>query len=123
MSKGDELQWYVPGFVGRRQRPRASSGTAKSEEGSIVSVRMTPDGNRAPAPRGVSRAVALRPVDSGPTRYSLALRRQASNRVRQGKGDARLPPIRPGTCEACDGWGVVGATRGRCSRCQGTGDA
>lgn len=56
-----------------------------------------------------------------PTRYALALRRRAANRVRLRQGGGELPPIRPGNCVPCQGWGVVGGGQ-RCKACGGTGN-
>jgi hypothetical protein len=56
-----------------------------------------------------------------PTRYALALRRQAANRVRLAAGREPLANIGPGGCEACGGWGVAGSNRTRCPACGGTG--
>jgi DnaJ-class molecular chaperone len=101
----DDLQWYVPGFVGRRRREAKGGDT-------IVDVQVTGhNGNGRPAD-----------PDYRPTRYQMALRRQASNRVRKAKGEEMLPAIRPGSCTVCEGWGVTGAHRVRCPRCQGTGE-
>jgi hypothetical protein len=102
----DDLQWYVPGFVGRRRREAKGGDT-------IVDVRIG----------GMNGAVPIVPdPDYRPTRYQMALRRQASNRVRKAKGEGLLPAIRPGSCTGCEGWGVTGAHRVRCPRCQGTGE-
>jgi hypothetical protein len=60
--------------------------------------------------------------DAGrPTRYALALRRQAANRQRVAAGARALPMVRPGDCQVCAGWGVIGPERERCRRCQGNG--
>lgn len=56
-----------------------------------------------------------------PTRYARHLRRQAANRIRLERGEKVLPPIKPGRCSRCDGWGVVAGKRVRCSDCGGTG--
>lgn len=84
-----------------------------------------PDGDLITVP-GAKRArqQAARKQDTEPkppTRYALALRRQAANRVRQQQGKGALPGIGPGGCSACDGWGVSGPGRKRCSACGGTG--
>jgi hypothetical protein len=102
----DDLRWYVPGFVGRRRR--------ESVADTVVDVHVTGQVRNG-------RPSASSP-DYLPTRYSLALRRQASNRVRKVKGEELLPAVRPGSCTGCEGWGVVGAHRTRCPRCQGSGE-
>jgi hypothetical protein len=61
------------------------------------------------------------PESPPPTRYHLHLRRQAANRIRLERGEKVLPPIKPGSCSACDGWGVVRDKRQRCSACGGRG--
>jgi hypothetical protein len=101
----DDLRWYSPGFVGRRRREAKTTDT-------IVDVHVSSSTNGH-----VTSEEGYRP-----TRYQMALRRQASNRVRKAKGEELLPAVRPGSCTGCDGWGVTGAHRTRCPRCQGSGE-
>jgi hypothetical protein len=56
-----------------------------------------------------------------PTRYAQALRRRAVNRTRRRQRLAPLPPVVSGNCDACDGWGVAGHQRRRCTVCGGSG--
>lgn len=77
--------------------------------------------NRALAHR---RPPSLSVIDGKPpTRRQLYLRRKAANRSRAatGWGHRQLPDIRPGKCEPCEGWGVIGQARVRCPTCDGTG--
>jgi hypothetical protein len=90
-------------------RKRSSRGSAigtTTENGGVV-VKVTTGGA---VPEGLP-----------PTRYHLHLRRQAANRIRLERGEKVLPPIRPGNCSVCDGWGVVRDKRQRCSACGGAG--
>jgi hypothetical protein len=83
-----------------------------------------PDVRVNAGPEGIIVDVALTAPDTGrPTRYALALRRQAANRQRVAAGVRALPMVRPGDCQLCEGWGVVGPGRERCQRCQGSGGA
>lgn len=75
--------------------------------------------NRRRAQQQAERKRGLGPLP--PTRYALALRRQAANRVRAGQGKPALPTMGPGSCKACGGWGVSGSNRTRCTVCGGTG--
>jgi hypothetical protein len=79
--------------------------------GLIVNVRLSTD-------PGEPREGGL-----GPTRYALALRRQATNRARKRNGKPTVPEIRAGDCSRCEGWGVVGVKRDRCPVCGGSGGA
>jgi hypothetical protein len=63
------------------------------------------------------------PGSARPTRYHLSLRRQRANAWRRSNGKPTLPAITAGSCEPCDGWGVVGQGRASCTACGGTGDA
>lgn len=92
----DTLAGYVPG--------KARGSLRVSTQNGIVATVTLP---KAPEPE--------------PTRYALALRRQASNRARRLKGDPVLPSIAAGSCSRCEGWGVLGSTRQRCPECGGRG--
>ncbi len=64
-------------------------------------------------------------MSGAPTRRQLALRRRGANRARRrgqvpGRA-AQKPELLPGTCEACEGWGVLGRGFTRCGACAGTG--
>lgn len=61
------------------------------------------------------------PESLPPTRYSMALRRQAANRARKRLDQQLLPEVRAGSCDHCAGWGVHNGDR--CKRCNGSGDA
>lgn len=89
----------------RRSRSGKAIGGATPDGGVIVKV--TTNG---PEQNGL-----------GPTRYALHLRRQAANRIRRDKGLPVLPPVRPGQCSQCQGWGVVDGNRRRCPVCGGSG--
>jgi hypothetical protein len=92
--------------TGRKRRSRGSAIGTTTENGGVI-VKVT-TGKTPPEPKA-------------PTRYALHLRRQAANRIRLERGEKVLPPIRPGNCSTCDGWGVVRDKRQRCSVCGGTG--
>jgi hypothetical protein len=104
----DTIDQYVPG---RPKGARAKLTTTTGAGGIVVTA-------------SVSHSAA-RPLETDggrePTRYSLALRRQASNRARRAAGEAALPAIAPGDCSRCEGWGVLGSTRQRCPTCGGSG--
>lgn len=58
----------------------------------------------------------------GLTRRQRALRRAAANRARAREGlGGPKPAVEPGRCEGCQGWGVLGRARLRCSLCGGEG--
>lgn len=102
----DTLEGYVPG--GKRRKMTAGEGL---EAGIMVTVGL--DG----------KVRGLGEPEREPTRYALALRRQASNRARQKAGQQQLPAIGAGSCERCEGWGVLGKSRQRCPDCGGNGEA
>lgn len=105
----DTIDQYVPGKV---KGARAKLTTTAGEGGIVVTASVT---------HGAAKPLE---TDGGrePTRYSLALRRQASNRARRAAGQASLPAIAAGSCERCEGWGVLGQSRQRCPTCGGRGD-
>jgi hypothetical protein len=84
---------------------------------------MSEDARVSAGLEGIIVDVELTESTHRPTRYALSLRRQAANRKRVAAGARALPMVRPGDCQACGGWGVVGGDRGRCPRCQGSGGA
>lgn len=61
------------------------------------------------------------PPTREPTVYARHLRRQAANRIRRERGLPTLPPVQPGGCRACGGWGVLNGNRVRCTLCGGAG--
>jgi hypothetical protein len=86
--------------------------TDASREGIIVTVSQ----NGAHASSGMAQIARHRP-----TRYSLMMRRHAANRARKAAGEQQFPAIMAGDCVPCAGLGVVGAERGRCGYCGGSG--
>jgi hypothetical protein len=106
----DTIDQYVPG---KPKGARAKLTTTAGDGGIVVTASVT---------HGAARPLE---TDGGrePTRYALALRRQASNRARKAAGQPVLPQIGPGSCVRCEGWGVLGQSRQRCPGCGGRGDA
>lgn len=122
----DDLRWYVPGFVGRRRRkaPERRIRFSSPDPDTVLVVTLNGD-RRPPLARGKQAPSMYAAPDLArhrPTRYALALRRQATNRARRARGEQVLPAIGPGGCRGCDGWGVVAGERERCPRCLGSGE-
>lgn len=100
--------------TGSRKRRRDPERVAQAAETFAAAAAPTPVAGGPPA-------VAIEDGAS-PTRRARYLRRVAANRSRKAMGKAALPDIRPGSCEPCSGWGVLGQAGLRCQLCMGEGD-
>lgn len=111
MIVDDDLDQYGPPL--RASGPIMAGQTVMVDTDGGIVARVSLNG-RAPEPE---------PDGGEPTRYAQHLRRQAANRARRARDLPTLPMIGPGSCEACEGWGVRGERRERCPHCDGRGAA